>query len=119
MHFSRHSNVTFPLWTGWDTDQFMTDIAEATLVMSSVVKNVSGMNQLSFLFKSEVACLLPVLVILLYSRKCSNINMVALIILLLWVCQQGGLAPGGFNFDAKLLVHIVVDFCSVTDLSFK
>ncbi|KAL5654879.1 hypothetical protein ACJX0J_034198, partial [Zea mays] len=24
---------------GWDTDQFMTDIAEATLVMSSVVKN--------------------------------------------------------------------------------
>jgi len=38
---------------GWDTDQFMTDIAEATLVMSSVVKN-------------------------------------------------GGLAPGGFNFDAKL-----------------
>ncbi|PWZ06441.1 Xylose isomerase [Zea mays] len=25
---------------GWDTDQFMTDIAEATLVMSSVVKNV-------------------------------------------------------------------------------
>ena len=48
MHFSRHSNVTFPLWTGWDTDQFMTDITEATLVMSSVVKNVSGMNQLSF-----------------------------------------------------------------------
>ncbi|RCV13603.1 hypothetical protein SETIT_2G358800v2 [Setaria italica] len=38
---------------GWDTDQFMTDIAEATLVMSTVVKN-------------------------------------------------GGLAPGGFNFDAKL-----------------
>ncbi|GAB4838202.1 hypothetical protein Ancab_027732 [Ancistrocladus abbreviatus] len=39
--------------TGWDTDQFMTDIAEATLVMLSVIKN-------------------------------------------------GGLAPGGFNFDAKL-----------------
>ncbi|XP_050219204.1 xylose isomerase [Mercurialis annua] len=38
---------------GWDTDQFMTDIAEATLVMTSVIKN-------------------------------------------------GGLAPGGFNFDAKL-----------------
>uniref|UniRef100_A0A0E0EFX8 Xylose isomerase n=1 Tax=Oryza meridionalis TaxID=40149 RepID=A0A0E0EFX8_9ORYZ len=38
---------------GWDTDQFLTDISEATLVMSSVVKN-------------------------------------------------GGLAPGGFNFDAKL-----------------
>jgi xylose isomerase len=54
---------------GWDTDQFMTDIAEATLVMSSVVKN-------------------------------------------------GGLAPGGFNFDAKLLVHIVIDFCSV-NLLFK
>ncbi|AQK56610.1 Xylose isomerase [Zea mays] len=34
---------------GWDTDQFMTDIAEATLVMSSVVKNVVtllyGFNQ--------------------------------------------------------------------------
>ncbi|PWZ11101.1 Xylose isomerase [Zea mays] len=42
----------------WDTDQFMTDIAEATLVMSSVVKN-------------------------------------------------GGLAPGGFNFDAKLSVPFV------------
>ncbi|PWZ26742.1 Xylose isomerase [Zea mays] len=41
---------------GWDTDQFMTDIAEATLVMSSVVKN-------------------------------------------------GGLAPGGFNFDAKFCNH--------------
>nr|XP_028947161.1 xylose isomerase-like [Malus domestica] len=39
--------------TGWDTDQFLTDIAEATLVMHSVVKN-------------------------------------------------GGIAPGGFNFDAKL-----------------
>ncbi|XP_058113805.1 xylose isomerase-like isoform X1 [Magnolia sinica] len=38
---------------GWDTDQFMTDIGEATLVMLSVVRN-------------------------------------------------GGLAPGGFNFDAKL-----------------
>ncbi|XP_022842364.1 xylose isomerase [Olea europaea var. sylvestris] len=39
--------------TGWDTDQFMMDIGEATLVMLSVIKN-------------------------------------------------GGLAPGGFNFDAKL-----------------
>ncbi|GFP96212.1 xylose isomerase [Phtheirospermum japonicum] len=38
---------------GWDTDQFMMDIGEATLVMLSVIKN-------------------------------------------------GGLAPGGFNFDAKL-----------------
>lgn len=26
--------------TGWDTDQFLTDIAEATLVMLSVIKNV-------------------------------------------------------------------------------
>jgi len=39
--------------TGWDTDQFLTDVSEATLVMLSVIKN-------------------------------------------------GGLAPGGFNFDAKL-----------------
>ncbi|KAI5675466.1 hypothetical protein M9H77_06416 [Catharanthus roseus] len=39
--------------TGWDTDQFMMDVSEATLVMLSVIKN-------------------------------------------------GGLAPGGFNFDAKL-----------------
>ncbi|CAN6458342.1 unnamed protein product [Victoria cruziana] len=39
--------------TGWDTDQFLVDIGEATLVMLSVVRN-------------------------------------------------GGLAPGGFNFDAKL-----------------
>ncbi|KAH9806044.1 Xylose isomerase [Citrus sinensis] len=38
---------------GWDTDQFLTDIGEATLIMLSVIKN-------------------------------------------------GGLAPGGFNFDAKL-----------------
>ncbi|KAG6410472.1 hypothetical protein SASPL_128533 [Salvia splendens] len=38
---------------GWDTDQFMMDVGEATLVMLSVIKN-------------------------------------------------GGLAPGGFNFDAKL-----------------
>ncbi|CAL9111319.1 unnamed protein product [Musa textilis] len=38
---------------GWDTDQFLTDIGEATLVMLSVVRN-------------------------------------------------GGIAPGGFNFDAKL-----------------
>ncbi|KAI9378458.1 hypothetical protein POPTR_018G096049v4 [Populus trichocarpa] len=38
---------------GWDTDQFMTDISEATMVMISVIRN-------------------------------------------------GGLAPGGFNFDAKL-----------------
>lgn len=44
-----HSNFTFSLWTGWDTDQFMTDIGEATLVMSSVVKNVSAMNQLCWL----------------------------------------------------------------------
>ncbi|KAK4777957.1 hypothetical protein SAY87_018144 [Trapa incisa] len=41
------------LVTGWDTDQFLTDIGEATLVMLSVIRN-------------------------------------------------GGLAPGGFNFDAKL-----------------
>ncbi|XP_021895242.1 xylose isomerase-like isoform X2 [Carica papaya] len=39
--------------TGWDTDQFLTDIGEATMIMLSVIKN-------------------------------------------------GGLAPGGFNFDAKL-----------------
>uniref|UniRef100_A0A0D6QWY3 Xylose isomerase n=1 Tax=Araucaria cunninghamii TaxID=56994 RepID=A0A0D6QWY3_ARACU len=39
--------------TGWDTDEFLTDIPEATLVMLTVIKN-------------------------------------------------GGLAPGGFNFDAKL-----------------
>ncbi|RAL50837.1 hypothetical protein DM860_015984 [Cuscuta australis] len=39
--------------TGWDTDQFPMDVAEATLVMLSVIKN-------------------------------------------------GGIAPGGFNFDAKL-----------------
>ncbi|XP_054793399.1 xylose isomerase-like isoform X1 [Prosopis cineraria] len=38
---------------GWDTDQFLTDIGEATMVMLSVIKN-------------------------------------------------GGIAPGGFNFDAKL-----------------
>ncbi|XVF24410.1 hypothetical protein REPUB_Repub13aG0125500 [Reevesia pubescens] len=38
---------------GWDTDQFLTDIGEATMVMLSVIRN-------------------------------------------------GGLAPGGFNFDAKL-----------------
>eukprot|EP01018_Ginkgo_biloba_P015161 Gb_01664 [translate_table: standard] len=41
--------------TGWDTDQFLTDVGEATLIMLTVVKNV-------------------------------------------------GLAPGGFNFDAKLSV---------------
>lgn len=39
--------------TGWDTDQFLTDVEEATLIMLTVIKN-------------------------------------------------GGLAPGGFNFDAKL-----------------
>ncbi|KAJ0091625.1 hypothetical protein Patl1_14349 [Pistacia atlantica] len=39
--------------TGWDTDQFLTDVAESTMVMLSVIRN-------------------------------------------------GGLAPGGFNFDAKL-----------------
>lgn len=39
--------------TGWDTDQFLTDISEATLIMLSVIRN-------------------------------------------------GGIAPGGFNFDAKL-----------------
>eukprot|EP00249_Psilotum_nudum_P016100 c25657_g1_i1 orf=91-1557(+) len=39
--------------TGWDTDQFLVDVAEATLIMLTVVKN-------------------------------------------------GGIAPGGFNFDAKL-----------------
>ncbi|KAG5563750.1 hypothetical protein RHGRI_000076 [Rhododendron griersonianum] len=43
---------------GWDTDQFLTDIGEATMVMLSVVRN-------------------------------------------------GGLAPGGFNFDAKLLATSV------------
>jgi len=26
--------------TGWDTDQFMTDISEATMVMLSVIRNV-------------------------------------------------------------------------------
>jgi hypothetical protein len=44
----------------------MTDIAEATLVMSSVVKNVSGMNLLLM-----IICLFGFL--FLYSRKCSNI----------------------------------------------
>ncbi|KAH7441673.1 hypothetical protein KP509_03G048400 [Ceratopteris richardii] len=39
--------------TGWDTDQFLVDIAEATLIMLTVIKN-------------------------------------------------GGISPGGFNFDAKL-----------------
>ncbi|XP_047320051.1 xylose isomerase isoform X1 [Impatiens glandulifera] len=39
--------------TGWDTDQFLTDISEATLIMLTVIRN-------------------------------------------------GGIAPGGFNFDAKL-----------------
>lgn len=27
--------------TGWDTDQFMMDVGEATLVMLTVIKNVS------------------------------------------------------------------------------
>jgi xylose isomerase len=44
--------------TGWDTDQFLTDPREATLVMATVLK-------------------------------------------------QGGLAPGGFNFDAKLRACLV------------
>jgi xylose isomerase len=26
--------------TGWDTDQFLTDVSEATLIMLSVIKNV-------------------------------------------------------------------------------
>ncbi|KAG8099790.1 hypothetical protein GUJ93_ZPchr0013g38017 [Zizania palustris] len=52
---------------GWDTDQFLTDISEATWVMSSVIKN-------------------------------------------------GGLAPGGFNFDAKLLVLIGIGFCFVNGM---
>jgi hypothetical protein len=52
-----HSNITFSLRTGWDTDQFMTDIAEATLVMSSVVKNVSGMNLLLMISCLSITCL--------------------------------------------------------------
>jgi hypothetical protein len=52
-----HSNITFSLRTGWDTDQFMTDIAEATLVMSSVVKNVSGMNLLLMIICLSITCL--------------------------------------------------------------
>lgn len=28
--------------SGWDTDQFLTDIGEATMVMLSVVRNVCG-----------------------------------------------------------------------------
>lgn len=36
--------------TGWDTDEFMTDIAEATKVMLTVIKNVSPIvNLLSFI----------------------------------------------------------------------
>lgn len=27
---------------GWDTDQFLTDVSEATLIMLSVIKNVSA-----------------------------------------------------------------------------
>ncbi|KAL5677838.1 hypothetical protein ACJX0J_013969, partial [Zea mays] len=56
---------------GWDTNQFMIDIAEATLVMSSVVKN-------------------------------------------------GGLAHGGFNFDAELgSRYLRVERCRVTATSNK
>ena len=41
--FSQHWKFLFELFlfaTGWDTDQFLTDIGEATLVMLSVVRNV-------------------------------------------------------------------------------
>lgn len=35
---------TFFIITGWDTDQFLTDIGEATLIMLSVVRNVCTTN---------------------------------------------------------------------------
>lgn len=31
--------------TGWDTDQFLVDVAEATLIMLTVIKNVSEMKE--------------------------------------------------------------------------
>lgn len=37
----RFVNWSYYVGVGWDTDQFMTDIAEATMVMTSVIRNVS------------------------------------------------------------------------------
>lgn len=42
--------------TGWDTDQFLTDIGEATLVMLSVVRNVCD-NCFSPIFHCKIQML--------------------------------------------------------------
>lgn len=42
--------------TGWDTDQFLTDIGEATLVMLSVVRNVCD-NCFSSIFHCKIQML--------------------------------------------------------------
>lgn len=36
------SNIEEACNAGWDTDQFLTDVSEATLIMLSVIKNVSA-----------------------------------------------------------------------------
>lgn len=73
---------------GWDTDQFPMDVAEATLVMLSVIKNVC----------LKMCCL--------YSSgfRGGKINGALLMndVVFVVLQPQGGLAPGGFNFDAKL-----------------
>lgn len=40
MGFGSYYAMFAVIATGWDTDQFLTDISEATLVMLSVVRNV-------------------------------------------------------------------------------
>lgn len=73
---------------GWDTDEFLTDIGEATKVMLSVVKNVS---------KTPITTSKIIIIIT---------SMAEFMIMSKDYFPQGGLAPGGFNFDAKLLVLI-------------
>jgi len=39
------------LLTGWDTDQFLTDVGEATMVMMSVIKNVCNIKETRYFWE--------------------------------------------------------------------
>ncbi len=57
IHFPNTGSFYLELFlfaTGWDTDQFLTDIGEATLVMLSVVRNVCDKCVFNFHYESQI-----------------------------------------------------------------
>ena len=74
----------------------MMDVSEATMVMLSVVRNVCNVSWFSVCQESSV------------QSFTTWKNPITELLIVFFLCGQGGLAPGGFNFDAKLWVPSVI-----------